>query len=102
MRQLVAPASLLALSLTLPLGSSSFADGECRSLDALRIDFATQVLDLQDVCHVDTLAIFADDPQLTEVMLPNLQTANSISVESYDLQALSLPSLVSAGQIYLQ
>jgi hypothetical protein len=96
--------SLLAVFplLALLAPAAAYADDPCRVVENVRIDHALDTQGLADVCEITgALSIFADD-DLTQVALPSLKHVNSISVEAYNLEALSLPALQDAGQLYLR
>jgi hypothetical protein len=71
----------------------------CRSLDFVRVENASQLERLKDVCEIrQSLAVFTQG--IREITLPRLKSVGLINIESDGLEAIAFPRLESARDIY--
>jgi len=84
------------------IASFSLSAGErpCRTIEFARVENETQLQHLSDVCEIEqSLAIFTSG--VKEIHLPRLRKVGLVNVEADHLEALALPFLETARDIYL-
>ena len=88
----------LAVAAVSIIPSISYA--ACRSVTDIRIDSFEDIKRFEDVCEARNLTIFADN--IDRVVLPNLQRAGLVKIDSRGLRAVVLPQLKQVRDLYVQ
>jgi hypothetical protein len=97
MRSLIFSLSFLAAALVL---APSPMNAACRTVSDIRIDSSDDAKKFEHVCEAQNVTIFADN--VDRVILPNLERAGLVNIDSRGLRAVALPALKQVRDLYVQ
>ncbi len=72
----------------------------CRTVSDIRIDSSDDVKKFEQVCEAQNVTIFSDSAD--RVILPNLERAGLVNIDSRGLRAVAFPALKQVRDLYVQ